>query len=227
MLTPFDEFYFTTSPGYPFRRHNHPHHQRGGAFWPAVNAQPRATATLLPTANYGGLLANVLNEGFRELQQMERELGHVLTNVGGAEVGQLTTEQGGKGGSGYKFSCSVAGYAPEELSVDLEGEELVICGEHKAEGEGQSIHRQFTRRVLLPEAVNKETISCNIDDKGQLEVRAASKELPAAAEKVSIPIGFKESSSNAQAALTEEKGKGKRAAVEQANGVGMRDGQKA
>jgi len=237
MLSPFDDFYFGASPaGYPYRRHGR--HQRGGggaggSWWPVMTVQPRtvtptAASLLSPTANYGGLLSNVLNEGFRELQQMERELGHVLTNVGGD--GQLTNE-----GGGYKFSCSVAGYAPDELSVDLEGDELVISGEHKAEGEGQSIHRQFTRRVLLPDTMNKETISCNIDDRGQLEVRAAAKkELPPPAEKVNIPIGFKESASSGAPAVGEGQqgqgqGQGKMAMKEKAAAVDgeMRDGQKA
>jgi hypothetical protein len=31
---------------------------------------------------------------------------------------------------------------------------------------GQSVHRNFTRRIKLPEGVAWETIQCNLDEKG-------------------------------------------------------------
>jgi len=167
-LTPFGYY---SVPAHPFHRRHH-------RLNPVVSR-----SGIWPTSTYDGLMAEVLNEGFRGLQQLERELGH----VGSIETPETTKE------GGFKFTCSVAGYAPEEMSVELQGDEVVITGEHKAESEGQSIHRQFTRRVLLPGSVNRETIACNIDERGQLEVRAAGKALPPTPEKVNIPIGFKES----------------------------------
>src|SRR4051794_37574596 len=108
--------------------------RRGG--WPST------TTRRLPFDYYDGAMAQVLNQGFRELQQMERELGQLTQLAGGADSRD-----------GYSFRCSVAGYAPEELQMDLEGDELVLKGEHRAEGDGQSIHRTFTRRITLPETV--------------------------------------------------------------------------
>ena len=191
-MLPITPFGYYSAPVRPF---HHRHH--------ILNPVQRYThGNCWPTPNYDGLLAEVLNEGFRGLQQMERELGH----VGSVETPETTKE------GGFKFTCSVAGYAPDELSVDLEGDAMVISGEHKAESEGQSIHRHFTRRVLLPDSVNKETISCNIDERGQLEVRAAGKELPPAPEKVNIPIGFKESTPNAVENASAEEQQGKKQA---------------
>ena len=132
------------------------------------------------------LISSALNDAFGQLQQLERQLG------------QLQQEESSTGGDGknYSFKCNVAGYLPEELNVDLQGDELVIQGEHKQEGDGQSLHRTFLRRVTLPESVHRETIQCNIDDQGRLEVRAERK-VQDQKPKVSIPIGFKSAADKA------------------------------
>lgn len=48
------------------------------------------------------LFSNALSDSWRQLAQMERELGQLETNA--------------KDGT-YTFNCSVAGYLPEELKV--------------------------------------------------------------------------------------------------------------
>ncbi len=72
MISPWDEFYYMVP-----RRQPQPqrHHHRNF---------PVTIGSLQQGPTYGGLLANVLNEGFRELQQMERELGHVSNTGDGA-----------------------------------------------------------------------------------------------------------------------------------------------
>lgn len=127
----------------------------------------------------GGLVSSILNDGFRNLQALERELG---------EFGVDGTDNGKR----LNFRCNVAGYRPDELKVDLEGNELVISGEHKDDSEGQSIHRTFVRRITVPEHIVKETIKCDLDEKGRLTVLGQSKDVPAS-QKQSIPIGFKQS----------------------------------
>jgi HSP20 family molecular chaperone IbpA len=132
-----------------------------------------------------GLFAHLMNDSFGQLQQLERQLGELQRPE--------ATNGKGDGGKEYSFKCSVAGYHPEELTVDVQGDELLISGEHSQKGEGQSIHRTFKRCVTLPQDVHKESIQCNINEQGQLEVRAERKQLDQAP-KLNIPIGFKESS---------------------------------
>uniref|UniRef100_A0A915D850 SHSP domain-containing protein n=1 Tax=Ditylenchus dipsaci TaxID=166011 RepID=A0A915D850_9BILA len=133
------------------------------------------------------LMASLLNDSFGQLQQLERQLGQMQTD----------SQVGGDDGSSYSFKCSVAGYRPEELNVDVEGEELVIQGKHQQQGNGQSIHRTFERRVTLPESVDKRSIQCNLDEQGRLQVRAHKKESEKQP-KVNIPIGFKPSAGGEQ-----------------------------
>lgn len=80
--------------------------------------------------------------------------------------------------------------------VNVEDNDLVITGEHKDSGDQQSVHRTFMRRIKLPETIHKETIECNLDEKGRLEVTANHKDTPKVTRQ-SIPIGFKQSTSQA------------------------------
>lgn len=139
------------------------------------------------------ILSNVLNEGFRELQKLERHLGELQ---GGLNLDPT---------KGYTYNCSVAGYCPEELHVDVEGSELVIKGEHKSRGDGQTLHRCFTRRFTLPQDINKERIECNINEKGQLEVVVPKLDSIEKPKSQSIPIGFKSSTNQKPSEDNQEK----------------------
>lgn len=73
-------------------------------------------------------------------------------------------------GSGLTFSCNVAGYQPDQLAVGVEANELVITGEQRLSGIGQSMQRSFIRRVTLPDSILKDSIQCQLDENGRLEV---------------------------------------------------------
>ncbi|KAI1710223.1 hsp20/alpha crystallin family domain-containing protein [Ditylenchus destructor] len=129
------------------------------------------------------LMFSALNDSLGEIQQLERQLG------------QLEPSIDDKGD--FSFRCNVQGYRPEELKVDVHGDQLVIQGEHQHNDGRQSVHRTFKRMVALPEDVLKETVQCNIDERGRLEVRAHSKSLPGQQRK-NIPIGFRKSDDQQQ-----------------------------
>ena len=42
----------------------------------------------------------------------------------------------------------------------------LFIGEHKEKRDGQSIHRTFCRSITLPDGLVKESIKCNVDEKG-------------------------------------------------------------
>jgi len=152
----------------------HPHHSlslRGGNdFWPTTPLSFR-----VPLLHENHALARFLETEFREMQQLEREMMDVETKADGSVV---------------TFGCNIAGYTPDELKVHVEGKELVVQGEHREKRNGQSVHRRFERRVLLPEGVARDSIQCNLDDNGKLSVQAdcSNGEKPPARQ---IPIGFK------------------------------------
>lgn len=135
---------------------------------------------LIPASRYyRGFFNNIFDEGFRELQRLERHLGELQNH--------------NFNNKGLTYRCSVAGYNPEELKVDIKDNELIIQGEHKSENEGQTLQRSFTRSFTLPSNINKEAIQCSINEKGQLEIMAPKLESVDAAQTKSIPIDYKPS----------------------------------
>ena len=90
-----------------------------------VSLTPSYYSPITPSQRQHGYLSNVLNEGFRELQKLERNLGEMKMNEDPTK--------------GYTYRFSVAGYFPEELNVKVERNELVIKGEHKK-------HRRWSKR---------------------------------------------------------------------------------
>uniref|UniRef100_A0A914CAD3 SHSP domain-containing protein n=1 Tax=Acrobeloides nanus TaxID=290746 RepID=A0A914CAD3_9BILA len=90
----------------------------------------------------------------------------------------------------FQFGCEIDGFRPEELKVDLEGDEVVVQGEHKYEDERQTIQRTFARKFKLPEGIDKESIRCELDDKGRLQIYGQKLALEDS-QKKNIPIDFK------------------------------------
>jgi len=144
----------------------------------------RSSSAAAEPSSLGGLDSYLTSE-FRKMQELERQMIDV----------QMNNNKNGQ----MRFSCNVAGYLPEELNVDVEGNDLVIKGEHKQQEAGQSVHRTFTRRMTLPDGVHKESIMCNIDEKGCLSVQAQRPSVDTHPARISVPIGFKQSATGATA----------------------------
>ncbi|KAI1711205.1 hsp20/alpha crystallin family domain-containing protein [Ditylenchus destructor] len=141
---------------------------------------PFHSSWMSPFSHTSPLMYSALHDSLGQLQQLERELGH-LDEPSVDDKGDFT------------FRCNVQGYRPEELQVDVHGNQLVIHGEHQHNDARQSVHRTFKRMVALPENVQKDTVQCSIDERGRLEVRAHSKTLPMGQQRKNIPIGFRKS----------------------------------
>ena len=104
-----------------------------------------------------------------------------------AELGNMKV-----GKDDFTYSVNVAGFKPEELKVDLDGDSLVISAEHRESSKDESVHRSFVRKLTIPQEVRKETIKCDIDDKGHLNIHGAKLAIEDQKTR-QIPIGFKPS----------------------------------
>uniref|UniRef100_A0A183BV50 SHSP domain-containing protein n=1 Tax=Globodera pallida TaxID=36090 RepID=A0A183BV50_GLOPA len=58
----------------------------------------------------------------------------------------------------------VSGLRPdrEEITVELKDNEIIVEGEHREQNQGESVHRQFCRRVFIPKGIQKESIKCEL-----------------------------------------------------------------
>jgi len=101
---------------------------------------------------------------FRELQSLERELSHYL---GGARpVGEFPAVNLWADEQGVVLTAEAPGLAPEDLSLTVQEEHLVLEGTPRASNQNETgkalreerIQRPFNRRIRLPYAVEAEGV---------------------------------------------------------------------
>jgi len=98
------------------------------------------------------LSANPLLLGF---DQIERLLERI-NQQGGDSYPPFNIEQ--IGDNGFRISVAVAGFAPEELNVEVENQQLVVRGRQADQGERVFLHRgiaarQFRRAFILADGL--------------------------------------------------------------------------
>lgn len=88
----------------------------------------------------------------------------------------------------FAVELDVSQFHPNELSVNVQGQDLVVEGKHdeRTDASGQ-IERRFVRKFKIPEDVNVESIESHLSDKGVLMVSASKKTAEAAGTRT-IPI---------------------------------------
>lgn len=72
----------------------------------------------------------------------------------------------------FSYKCNALGYKPEELGVDIQGGEVVISGQHHERHGKKSpgSHHQFYRKFTLPYGADPESLKCDIDERGNVEI---------------------------------------------------------
>nr|XP_050041803.1 alpha-crystallin A chain-like [Dermacentor andersoni] len=92
-------------------------------------------------------------------------------------------------------------FAPEEITVKTQDNSVVIHGKHeeKSDDRGCYVKREFTRRYILPEDVDPETVKCHLQPNGLLALEAPRKNAPKEQPK-NIPIEIKHESASGDAA---------------------------
>ncbi|KAH7935839.1 alpha-crystallin A chain [Rhipicephalus sanguineus] len=93
-----------------------------------------------------------------------------------------------------KFAISVdtRHFTPEEISVKTQDNCVIIHGKHeeKSDDRGCYVKREFTRRYVLPEDVDPQSVKCHLKPNGVLALEAPRKNAPKEQPKP-IPIEIK------------------------------------
>uniref|UniRef100_A0A131XK37 Putative heat shock-related protein n=1 Tax=Hyalomma excavatum TaxID=257692 RepID=A0A131XK37_9ACAR len=102
--------------------------------------------------------------------------------------------------TGDKFAINVdtRHFAPEEITVKTKDNCVVIHGKHeeKSDDRGCYVKREFTRRYVLPEDVDPESVKCQLTPTGYLALEAPRKNPPPKVDKSKpIPIEVRHESS--------------------------------
>lgn len=106
---------------------------------------------------------------------------------------ESNTQASGKGqlDRKYQFSVDVAGFAPEELTVKLDGRRVSVtakrqCESEREEGGYWQERQEMHRETLLPLDVDLQGVSCSLTSEGQLCIEAPR--LAASTTEKTIPI---------------------------------------
>uniref|UniRef100_A0A131YD65 Crystallin, alpha B n=1 Tax=Rhipicephalus appendiculatus TaxID=34631 RepID=A0A131YD65_RHIAP len=99
-----------------------------------------------------------------------------------------------------KFAISVdtRHFTPEEISVKTQDNCVIIHGKHeeKSDDRGCYVKREFTRRYVLPEDVDPQSVKCQLTPTGYLALEAPRKNPPPKVDKSKpIPIEVRHESS--------------------------------
>lgn len=107
----------------------------------------------------------------------------------------------------FELAIDVASFKPEEVAVKVKGHEVIIEGTHEErQDEYGFISRQFSRRVVLPEEFDPDTVETFLNAEGKMTIKAAKPkpQLDETKERI-IPIQHVASTSSEGASGEQEK----------------------
>ena len=82
----------------------------------------------------------------------------------------------------------VSQFVPEEITVKTTDNEIVVQAKHQEETEGHKVHREFTRKFLLPQNVDPKTLKATLSKDGVLHVEAPAPNVLEAPKENLVPI---------------------------------------
>jgi hypothetical protein len=84
---------------------------------------------------------------------------------------------------------NVKSYKPEEISVKVKGHEVIVEGKHdEREDEFGFVSRQFTRRYIMPDDIDVDTVATYLDAEGIMTIKANKPKSAIEANERVIPI---------------------------------------
>jgi crystallin, alpha B len=89
----------------------------------------------------------------------------------------------------FKVALNVKSFKPEEISVKVKGREIIVEGTHEErEDEFGFVSRQFTRRYVVPEEFDLDTVATFLDSEGKMIIKAEKPKSAVESNERVIPI---------------------------------------
>jgi hypothetical protein len=79
----------------------------------------------------------------------------------------------------FKVSFDVKSFNPDEISVKVKGREIFVDGKHDERADEQGfVSRQFSRRFVVPDEFDTDTIATYLDMEGRMTITASKPKPP-------------------------------------------------
>jgi HSP20 family molecular chaperone IbpA len=91
-----------------------------------------------------------------KIQRMERELGSTDISKYG----------------NFKYACKLHGFRLSEITINREQDCIVIKAKSTHNGPYEYCERSMKRIIKLPDGVDKQSVSCKLNDKGEFSIYA-------------------------------------------------------
>ena len=72
----------------------------------------------------------------------------------------------------FVVKLNLSGYKPNEIKVQLRGQELTVTGKQRSEENGLQWSRDYHRRILLPDDVDLSSVTSRLSKEGLLTIEA-------------------------------------------------------
>ncbi|XP_055951431.1 alpha-crystallin A chain-like [Argiope bruennichi] len=93
----------------------------------------------------------------------------------------------------FQIDLNVSQFKPEELEVKIADKYVVIHGKHEEKSDEHGfVAREFTRRYMLPDTCDAETVNCSLSPNGMLTILAPKKANKPPLRERKIPLSIKE-----------------------------------
>ena len=115
---------------------------------------------------------------FDDMRRLERSVYPYWRHIAPENAFNLGSALGEVENTPEKFAVSVdvSHFKPEEIKVNLTGNELTIEGHHEEKNDRHgSVQRSFVRKYTLPEDANLEALRSSLSDQGHLSIEAPKK----------------------------------------------------
>ena len=95
--------------------------------------------------------------------------GNALVLEGTKRVEEKVKDDDGN----FVVNLDLSGFKPEEIKVQLHGQELTVTGKQRSEDGGFHWSRDYSRRFLLPNDVDLSSVTSRLSKKGLLTIEAS------------------------------------------------------